>query len=210
MPTLLERAVAKVAIEEIRRRVGGDVEIGPAIAVIVACDDAEPVARGRLTNPGRLADVRELSVPQVFVEDTVGRWQPHRAAENPLPLVLAGVGPARPHAVALEFQVVDDEEIHEPVSVVVEERSARPPSPPPPLPPQSRWARRYRPLDYATARWRRSGSRRSPGRRHCRLSATATPQPQRSSRNPALSVTSTNFQPPSLRYNASLGAVSAD
>ena len=78
-PLVRERAVALVDPELVRRGVVGDVEVEPAVAVVVAGRDAEARAVG-LADAGRLGDVGEPAVALVAVEPVGHRPIRARAA----------------------------------------------------------------------------------------------------------------------------------
>ena len=66
-PFVDEGAVVLVDPELVRRRVVGDVEVEPAVAVVVAGRDAQPGAVG-LADAGRLGHVGEAAVAVVAVQ----------------------------------------------------------------------------------------------------------------------------------------------
>ena len=121
-PFVDERAVVPVDPELVRRRVVGDVEVRPAVAVVVAGRDAEPGAVG-FGDARALRDVDEAAVA-VVAEQPVGD-RPVRAR----PAVVARADRIGALLVGgdREVDVVGDEEIEIAVAVVVDERRARAP-----------------------------------------------------------------------------------
>ena len=117
-----ERAVPAIDPELVGRGVVGDVEVGPAVAVVIARRDPEPGAVG-LADAGRLRGVREAAAAVVPIERRGHRLVGARAAVV-----------ARPHRVLAdlvggerEIEVMRDEEIEMAVAIVVDERGARAP-----------------------------------------------------------------------------------
>ena len=103
-------------------RVVGDVEIEPAIAVVIADRHAQPVAVGS-GDAGRLGDVHEAAAPVVAVQP-VG----HRAIRARAAVVARADRVVADLVVGdREVEVVGDEEIEIAVAVVVEKGGARAP-----------------------------------------------------------------------------------
>src|SRR5438093_726934 len=118
-PFVDKPAVAMVDPELVRRAVVGDVQIQPAVAVVVAGRDAEPVAK-RSRDAGSLRDVDEPSVTVVPEQPVGHRTKGARAA------VVARAGRVVAQLVGgqREVDVARDKEIEMAVAVGVDERSA--------------------------------------------------------------------------------------
>ncbi len=115
---VLELHPAEVMEDEVHRRVVGDVDVRPAVAVEVGHDDSQPLAEGR-PDAGGGRDVRERPVAVVAIEEVSDRGVEAR---------MTVVAPPR-DGVAAEVVLLDgvvevprDEEIQEPVPVEVRER----------------------------------------------------------------------------------------
>ena len=67
-----EPAVPVVAVQEVPRRVVGHVGVGVAIVVVVAEDDAEPLAVERVRHASLCGDVRECAVAGVQEQGVLG------------------------------------------------------------------------------------------------------------------------------------------
>ena len=117
-----ERAIAPVDPQLVGGRVVGDVEIEPAVAVVVADRYAKPGAVGSGDARG-LGDVGEPALPVVAVQP-VG----HRPV-GARPAVVARAERVRTDLVVGhgKVEVIGDEEIEVAVPIVVEERGARAP-----------------------------------------------------------------------------------
>ena len=124
-----ERAVVVVAVEDGRRRVGGNVDVRPAVVGQVGGDGRHGIASGDARDARPLRDIDEHTVALVVIEEVgVGRK----------PLGTAIDWDAFPEAVRtltrfsrrreIEPQVVGDEQIEPPVAIVVHERAARSPA----------------------------------------------------------------------------------
>ena len=118
-----ERAVVPIDPQLVRRAVVGDVDVEPAVAVVVAHRDAEPRAV-RLRDAGRGGAVDEASTAVVAKQPGGHGAIRARAAvvARARRVVALLVGRRR------EVDVVRDEEIERAVAVVVEERGAGAPS----------------------------------------------------------------------------------
>ncbi len=114
-----------VAIEDGGGGVAGDVDIGPAVVVVVERGDGEAVVAVGVLEAAGFADVFELSPAEVVVENVRRAGQaagtahdgdalPHAAEAS------AGLGSCR----EIEVDVVGDDEIEFAVAVVVDEGAA--------------------------------------------------------------------------------------
>src|SRR5437016_2000929 len=75
-------AVAIVAVQNAGSAVAGDVEIGPAVVVVIERGDAEGVVAGCVFDAAFLADVFKFSAAQVVIQDVARRLQAARAAHH--------------------------------------------------------------------------------------------------------------------------------
>ena len=141
---LPEGAVVVVAIEEARRGVAGDVDVGPSVVVEIRRRRPHPVgARGPpvaaderhggrpagMGDPRLLRDVDERAVSAVAIEDVRAAGESLRPAGHG-DLVVAAVGrvagPRRPGRI--EVHVARHEQVQMAVPVVVEKAAAGPPA----------------------------------------------------------------------------------
>src|SRR6266404_4958947 len=81
-PDLLKRAVPVVMVEIVRRRVVGDVNIYPAIAIKVTGENVQPVVTYRIVAASLLRQVRKRSVAVLVIERDTPAWQSPRASHH--------------------------------------------------------------------------------------------------------------------------------
>ena len=115
-------------VEDGGRGVAGDVDVGPAVVVVVEGGDGEAVVSGGLLEAAGFAEVFEFPVAEVVVEDVGGVVEAARAAHD---------GHAFPHAACgfsgrrnlgeIEVDVVGDGDVELAVAVVVDEGAASSP-----------------------------------------------------------------------------------
>ncbi len=118
----LERPVALVMKQQVWRGVVGHEDVGPAVVVEVAEDNAEAVV-ARVADPGRLGNVGKRAVAIVAVQHIGLAGQAARAADyvHAHELALA-VGPTAPrHRFFVETQEIGDVKVDVSISVVVAE-----------------------------------------------------------------------------------------
>ena len=121
-----ERAVVLVAKEPARRRIAGDVDVGPAVVVVVRGHGGHRV-RARGGRDARLpADVGERAVAVVVKELHRSGRQPARPAvhRHALPAAVRVLAGFR-QLLERRVQVRRDEEIETAVAIVVDPRAAR-------------------------------------------------------------------------------------
>ncbi len=114
-----------VAIEDGWCGVAGDVDIGPAVVVVVERGDGEAVVTVGVLEAAGFADVFEFAAAEVVIKDIGCAGQAARTAHD---------GDALPHAAEasaglgsccqIEVDVVGDDEIEFAVAVVVDESAA--------------------------------------------------------------------------------------
>ena len=85
-----ELAVAVVAIEILRRRVVGDVDVGAALVVEVGPQYAQAVVAARIVNAGGLGNIGEGAVAVVVIERVARAAQSARSALHVDAAILAG------------------------------------------------------------------------------------------------------------------------
>src|SRR5579863_67088 len=132
---LPKRPIMVVHEEQTGSGIAGDKNIRPAVFVEVGADRSHAIVSARLGYPGRLADVGECAVSIVAVQILPCERQSSRAAlhRNASPIavdVLSGLG----HAGEVEVQVIRDEKIQMPVTIVIDEGATRSPTRPAVIP----------------------------------------------------------------------------
>ena len=115
-----EGALAGIAVEKIAHGVVGDVDVGQAVAIVVAERHAEPLA-GRIGDAGLLRDVGERAVAVVAVQPIRHPVEHRRMAVHPISVF--GVPAVRIVGDPV-VEVVDDVEIEEAVAIDVDETGA--------------------------------------------------------------------------------------
>ena len=102
-----------------------DVEIGPAVVVVVEGGDGETVVGGGVLEAAWFADVFELSITEVVEEEVGGMGEAARAAHDGDAFPGAGGGFAGGGGLGeVEVDVVGDGEVELAVAVVVDEGAA--------------------------------------------------------------------------------------
>src|SRR5258706_13750187 len=86
---LLKRAVPVVMVEIVRRRVVGDENIYPAVAIKVTGDNVQPVVTDRVVDAGLFRHVGKCSVAVIVIERVTGAWQSPRTTLHGNTLKLA-------------------------------------------------------------------------------------------------------------------------
>jgi len=123
-PDIRKRSVVIVAQQETRRRIAGNIEVGPAIVVEIRRYRGQRIASLRLDEPRRRRHVRECFIPVVAIEFQPARRQTARPAGNrhSLPVARGRFSQLR-HRVQIEVHVVRHQQIQQSVAVVVHERA---------------------------------------------------------------------------------------
>ena len=115
-----EGALAGIAVEEVAHRVVRDVDVGLAVAVVIAERHAETLA-GRIGDAGLLRDVGERAVAVVAVQPIRHPVEHRRMAVHPISVF--GVPAVRIVGDPV-VEVVDDVEVEEAVAIDVDEAGA--------------------------------------------------------------------------------------
>src|SRR6266851_4101381 len=79
-PILGERAVAIVVEEQGGRRIAGEIDVLPAVAIEIGCDRREAERRSRFRDAGFHRYIFERAVASVAIEEVTARTQPARTA----------------------------------------------------------------------------------------------------------------------------------
>ena len=141
---LPERPVVIIAIEQTRRTVAGDVDVGPSVVVEIGCRRSHAVRSRRLpvtadedhrrrparaSDPRRFRHVGECAVAAVAIEDIRAAGESQWSTRN-RDVVVATVGrltgPRRRRRI--EIHIVGDEQIEMAVAVVIQKAAARAPA----------------------------------------------------------------------------------
>ena len=123
-----KRAVAIVSVEDGRRRIRRDVDVGPAVIGQIGADCGHRVTSGHARDARALGDVREPAVAVVVIEEVRISGQSLRSAidGDSFPQTVR-TGSGLGHTLEVELEIVGNEEIEPPVAIEIDERAARAP-----------------------------------------------------------------------------------
>ena len=124
-----KRAVTVIHEEKTRRRVTGDIDVGPAVVVEVGGDGRHGKRAAGLINPRLDADIAESSVTVVVIQRAAAGRQPpgsanHRHSVPKAVFVVAGLG----RLLQIEINVISHEQVQVPVAIVVDPGAAGAPA----------------------------------------------------------------------------------
>ncbi len=121
---VFEGAILLVLVVGCRRRVVGDIDVGPAIVVEIRYRNAEAVGADGVPHAGLLGDIGKGAVAVVVVQDVFAAIEARRTARDLHAFVGAPGGLRQRRGLDVEVDVIGDEEIKVAVTVVVEKRTA--------------------------------------------------------------------------------------
>ena len=125
----LECSVPLVVIEQARRGITGDIEVGISVVVEVRRHDREPITASRLADAACTRNIGKPALAFVVKQVIACKGEPSRTAHHRQALPLAVPAIARlGHLGAVELEVVDDDEVQPAVQIVIDERAARIPA----------------------------------------------------------------------------------
>src|SRR5689334_2118703 len=118
-------AVTVIVVKNAGSAVAGDIDIRPAVVVVVQSRDAETIVARRMGKPGALGCIREPSTALIVVEHVTGRFEPARPAHDRSALPETGRVLARKGRRGnIEIYIVCDNKILQHIAVVVDKRAA--------------------------------------------------------------------------------------
>src|SRR5690606_6672528 len=124
-----DRAVPLIALQQARRRVAGNVQIGIAVVVEVRGDDAESVAVAAAVDPAGARNVGEAAVAFVVKQEVLRERQSPWSTDDRRALPLTEAARAgQGSRLAIEREIVGDHQVESAVAVVVNECAADIPS----------------------------------------------------------------------------------
>src|SRR5271169_40461 len=123
-----ESSIAIVVIKNAGGAVGGYVDIRPAIIVKIKCGNAERIASCGLVDVSLFGDIREGPITAILIQNVFRSRQSARSAHHRYTLPHARTSLARDWSGGrIEIHIICHHQIKVPISVVVNESTARTP-----------------------------------------------------------------------------------